>query len=326
MASGEGLVFNPGERVEGYSNFLWTVSTGVAIWLGADPIAFSRALSYVSGVGIILLLWKLSGYLTPSAHWAWRLWAPLATLIYCPLSIWSNSGLETIFFAFLLLAGLERLAVGNNKRMACFAAGVIFGLASITRAEGLGYLVVALLAYLLKDVFADGSIRQPGYRAMAFLFGGLLVFAPVFAWRWHYYGAVIPNSVAAKSSALTVLNGRPFYWLPALLVTREGTPYIWGWLMSFGLIPAALAALSLSFSKNRMSNICIASVIFSSLIVTWSNFGDWMPDWRLLVPVTPLVFLLAWIFTSINKLRIWARSVGLRHTAGSLLWAPWIIV
>ncbi len=35
---------------------------------------------------------------------------------------------------------------------------------------------------------------------------------------------------------------------------------------------------------------------------------------------------LAWIFTSINKLRIWARSVGLRHTAGSLLWAPWIIV
>ncbi len=36
--------------------------------------------------------------------------------------------------------------------------------------------------------------------------------------------------------------------------------------------------------------------------------------------------VLAWIFTSINKLRIWARSVGLRHTAGSLLWAPWIIV
>ncbi len=38
------------------------------------------------------------------------------------------------------------------------------------------------------------------------------------------------------------------------------------------------------------------------------------------------LFALAWIFTSINKLRIWARSVGLRHTAGSLLWAPWIIV
>ncbi|MFQ5945318.1 MAG: hypothetical protein ACE5NC_03625, partial [Anaerolineae bacterium] len=31
---GEGLVFNPGERVEGYTNFLWTVALAPAIALG----------------------------------------------------------------------------------------------------------------------------------------------------------------------------------------------------------------------------------------------------------------------------------------------------
>ena len=32
LAHGHGLVFNPGERVEGYSNFLWTVLLGIGCW------------------------------------------------------------------------------------------------------------------------------------------------------------------------------------------------------------------------------------------------------------------------------------------------------
>ncbi len=55
-------------------------------------------------------------------------------------------------------------------------------------------------------------------------------------------------------------------------------------------------------------------------------FGRQEPRELLAVYVRGQLSELAWIFTSINKLRIWARSVGLRHTAGSLLWAPWIIV
>src|SRR5512135_2318497 len=32
LASGDGLVFNPGEHVEGYTNFLWTVSMAPVWW------------------------------------------------------------------------------------------------------------------------------------------------------------------------------------------------------------------------------------------------------------------------------------------------------
>ena len=38
-AGGRGLVFNPGERVEGYTNFLWVLIEAAAIRLGADPEA-----------------------------------------------------------------------------------------------------------------------------------------------------------------------------------------------------------------------------------------------------------------------------------------------
>ena len=40
--AGHGLVFNVGERVEGYTNLLWTLAVGVCMRLGADPVAASE--------------------------------------------------------------------------------------------------------------------------------------------------------------------------------------------------------------------------------------------------------------------------------------------
>ena len=43
LLEGHGLVFNPGEYVEGYTNFLWVVVLAIPHWLGVDPIGFSFA-------------------------------------------------------------------------------------------------------------------------------------------------------------------------------------------------------------------------------------------------------------------------------------------
>jgi hypothetical protein len=45
LVHGSGLVFNPNERVEGYTNFLWTVLLAAGISLGADVIWFSKIIS-----------------------------------------------------------------------------------------------------------------------------------------------------------------------------------------------------------------------------------------------------------------------------------------
>src|SRR5262245_45121174 len=58
---GLGLVFNPDERVEGYSNFLWTLGTTLGLRLGADPERWTIH------VGIVC-------YLASVAALAWNAW------------------------------------------------------------------------------------------------------------------------------------------------------------------------------------------------------------------------------------------------------------
>ena len=43
LVDGLGLVFNAGERVEGFTNFLWVLWTAPAFALGVDPEAWTNA-------------------------------------------------------------------------------------------------------------------------------------------------------------------------------------------------------------------------------------------------------------------------------------------
>ena len=42
LARGLGLVFNVGERVEGYTSFLWVVTSAGALLVGVSPLAAAR--------------------------------------------------------------------------------------------------------------------------------------------------------------------------------------------------------------------------------------------------------------------------------------------
>lgn len=60
LVRGEGLVFNPGERVEGYTNFLWTALVAGAMATGADPEPATEVLAGLAAVGTVLLLAALA--------------------------------------------------------------------------------------------------------------------------------------------------------------------------------------------------------------------------------------------------------------------------
>ena len=61
LAEGNGLVFNVGERVEGYTNFLWTLLMAAAIRLGLDPTQVSVGLSIGCFLLVIGLTWRFLG-------------------------------------------------------------------------------------------------------------------------------------------------------------------------------------------------------------------------------------------------------------------------
>ena len=49
------LTYNLGERVEGYTNFLWTVLMAGVIYLGGDVMIWSKALSIGFGIGTLVV-------------------------------------------------------------------------------------------------------------------------------------------------------------------------------------------------------------------------------------------------------------------------------
>lgn len=60
FACGKGLVFNEGERVEVYTNFLWTIILGICIKLGFDVVLSSKILGIFLSLLNIFFMMKLS--------------------------------------------------------------------------------------------------------------------------------------------------------------------------------------------------------------------------------------------------------------------------
>ena len=60
FVAGNGLVYNIGERVEGYSNFLWIMLLALPHAFGAELITTARVLSVILSVGSLILTYGLA--------------------------------------------------------------------------------------------------------------------------------------------------------------------------------------------------------------------------------------------------------------------------
>ena len=188
FAAGEGLVFNPGERVEGYTNFLWTFILGIAIWVGANPIAVSQTLGVLAAVALIALTYRLAG-----ERGAWGAILAAAFVATSPeLALEAVQGLETTRFALLVGLTLTLRLREQIEPNATPWSGLAGGLAALCRPEG--YLVFALLEAI--GLLAGGRARL---RQRLPAWGLFLVLAvPHLAFRLAYYGDLFPNTFYAK--------------------------------------------------------------------------------------------------------------------------------
>ncbi len=196
LVEGHGLVFNVGERVEAYTNFLWTLwaSAGLALGFPAERwTAFWGATAWIATIAL-LLFWSLRRRSGGPARWLPL--AAIAAALQTDAARFATSGLETPLFTLLLLGGflLTTNRASSVPRIAC--AGVLFGLAALTRPDG-----------LLPAALAGGWIlafRQDRLRAgPAFAIGFAILWATHLGWRISYYGDPLPNTYYAKSAWLS---------------------------------------------------------------------------------------------------------------------------
>jgi arabinofuranosyltransferase len=284
FTAGHGLVFNPGERVEGYTTFLWVLILAAGKALGLHVIPLSQNLGALFALGTILLLLFAHRFSSRISEWGGLLAALfLGTCgVFTP---WPSSGMEVSLFTFLVLISLLYHFSLAEKEFPTvrqlLMLGAFLALSSLTRPEGL--LVAGLV---LADRLLRG--RKHGWRNFLFIFFSFAgIYIPYFCWRFAYYGYLLPNTFYTKvgSNAEQISRGIIYFkdfLSPALL------------LVAIAMIP--FATLRWFRTNRKLSLIPLILFFYTTYIILVG--GDIMPAFRFFTPLLPLLCLLAGIALS----------------------------
>ena len=234
LLEGHGPVFNPGERVEGYSNFLWVLELAF-IWrvLGVAPEDAAQWLSVAFTAGTIgAMVWWV--YRLPSlTHRGLVGWMALGLVCSsATFAVWtSGGGLETRQFTFFIVLAVVCLSLYRNSRWGLLAASLSLAAAALTRPEG-PLIAVLCFGWFAAQRWADAGRLRLDWRELAYLIGPFVVLVGAhFLFRYAYYGEWLPNTYYAK-------HVRPWY--------ESGFRYLWAAALETGLyllIPLAWIAL-----------------------------------------------------------------------------------
>lgn len=284
LAHGDGLVWNPGERVEGYTNLLM-------VFLMAIPSAVTSkriAVLVVQLLGVPTLLaaghlnMRIGLHAAKSHQQDLRTGLGIAsfvvTLAYYPLAFWTLMGMETGLVTVLLMAGvLLCLRLDETPGFGPLAAlSLISGMAVLARPDSL-LPAVAILAWAYSRVLRGppGTPLALRHVAGAFVLFLALPTAQIL-FRLAYYGELVPNTYLLKVSGIPlgfrIANGLSFL-MPFLVVH---VPL---------LLPVALAS---GRPPRRWPLLVLSVSVATWLYQVWAG-GDAWPYWRLLAPTVPLV-------------------------------------
>ncbi len=267
LASGAGLVFNVGERVEGYTNFLWVLLCAAGIRVGAAPELIAPALSLASLVALVLVARSASRFVASRGEGD----APLAgvaamTVIAATQSfaLYGGNGLETVFFSLWIALAAYSMVARWPLRFAVFT-----GLAFLTRPEAglVGAVGVALFAI---DARRDSSRA----RALVIAVGALsAIVAPYLAWKLSWFGALLPNTLRAKPGDLAV----------GVRYVLIGAAPLVG-VLGLGLRDATRVEAPIRREERELFGLGLALLAAAAL-----EGGDWMPAFRMLAPATAVL-------------------------------------
>lgn len=105
--SGHGLVFNTGERVEGYTNFLWVMLMALFKGVfGIEYLTFSKVAGVITGSAIFFLLYFLLKHHFEKVPIPLHISLVVVLLSNLSIAYWSIAGLETSAFTCMVLAAV----------------------------------------------------------------------------------------------------------------------------------------------------------------------------------------------------------------------------
>lgn len=200
LARGDGLVWNIGERVEGFSNPLWTVY--MAFW-HLLPIPASKMSLPIQLTGMVLLALNLVFVRRIALKLTGNEWIALSaaslTAFYKPLNNWGLLGMEVSLLVLLVSAAVWAMLRAIEEEHFDRTPYLLLGLGTLVRFD----MAVPLLVLLLANLYFDRAQRRQhltyGLGALAIGLGLQTGF------RLAYYGEWLPNTYYLKLTGIPTL-------------------------------------------------------------------------------------------------------------------------
>jgi arabinofuranosyltransferase len=267
LAAGHGLVFNPGDRVEGFTSMLWTVLLAALGFIGFDLLEAARFIGVLAAIIALVSTYWLARQCTEGAMIA--LLAPALLALNGSFACWAAAGMETPLFACLVVTAF---AVSISGRYWTSAAVAVAAL--LTRPEG-------LLVFVVLGVYQIYRARQGVARPWLpwWLASGAAVVLLI-AFRLWYFGDLLPNTYYAKTAAGWAQIERGLEYLGDYAADHEGVILLAAPVCIFVLRGASALRL------------LAAGVLAFWLAIVWLG-GDGLPMYRFVVPSLPLFAVLS---------------------------------
>ena len=280
LVTGKGLVMNPGERVEGITNPLWTMYMALIHLL---PVAQSKICLLIQITGAILLVANLFivmkiARLISGNSFQVSSGAMILTAFYLPLINWSLQGMEVSLITLMVsIAAWKSIQCTKTDSFSLWLFVLL----------GIGTLVRIDMAVPFLGVWLFLIMVQPSQRKKNFFWGlGIFVFfmGAQTLFRLLYYGDALPNTYYLK------MTGYPVF----LRISRGVivfVKFIWDLNPLFFVLPVILLIMDYDNFKGILGWIFGLQCLYSIYVGgdAWEQFGG---SNRYISIVMPLFFVL----------------------------------
>lgn len=273
------LSWNVGERVEGYTNFLYILITSGIMKIGVDPVL---ALRIINALAVVLLVGAVvfgARALLPERRDMQAL-AVALVLGNVSISLWLYGGLEAPLsaafiawaVAFLMVPTATDASTGSVRFLVF--SGCAFALAVLTRPDAVVAVASASFGVLIT---AKGPVTRRMTRAAIVAGIPLVAFLIHMAWRYSYYGDVVPNTFHAKVGlSFAQRTGRvaEYFLMSAVL-----------YLPVLGCAAVSALAAFVWGKWSRPATVLLTVCVGFCAYIVWSG-GDHMAAARVLLPIS----------------------------------------
>jgi len=306
FVEGKGLVFNPGERVEGYTNLLWVLILSLFYAMKFNIENISQYLSMGFGIAVLFFTYKISSLvelrepanknkkIKTSSEEGIETYLNFIPVILMVLTgaynFWAISGMETCMFIFFVLGGIFYYIKDKNSDSPNYKFAIYIFLASLTRPEGLyffGLIMIHKLIISLKEN-KGGFIKDLFSKKNLITYAVYLIPTGLFIlFRLTYYGYPFPNTYYAKTGFSTI-------YLSA------GWTYFKNFFEAYMLYGLVFALPLYLFKKKEnffeISLMYLISICYCLYIIQVG--GDVLKQYRFFLPILPLIYILFGKFLS----------------------------